>query len=189
MRREVGPVAAGIISTVVGGLVLTGITWAFGQLPTAWGYAVSGWLAICASAKTVVSWLKIDVAVPLWAIVLAAIILAFVYRVTNARARSVQSATPVAAVSTTPGAVAAPLEPEYSENELAVLIALANGDGRWFHIDELADATHLKALLVEQAVESLDNKDLLATNHNYIHGTSFRLSSKGRDWVISAGLV
>lgn len=78
---------------------------------------------------------------------------------------------------------------QLTENEEALVRVLANGDGRWFQIEELAATTGMRGLLVEQGLDGLLQRKFLAQSHNYIHGTSYRLSAKGRDYVIGQGYV
>lgn len=79
--------------------------------------------------------------------------------------------------------------PQLSETELVVIRLLAAADGRWAGIEEIASEAHLSRLLTEQALEKLFAKGFLRDTHNYLHGTTFRLSSAGRDYAIEEGFV
>ena len=76
-----------------------------------------------------------------------------------------------------------------TENELRVVRLLAAADGRWVNLNEIAVDIRLSRLLTEQSLENLFAKGFLRDSHNYLHGTSFRLSSEGRDYAIEQGLV
>ncbi len=78
---------------------------------------------------------------------------------------------------------------QLSQFEGDVVRVLAGGDGAWIALHEIAGHLSTSNLMVDQALEKLHINDMIRDTHNYIHGTSYRLSSKGRDYAISQGYV
>lgn len=165
-------VLAGVLSTLIAAF----ITWLLGFWPTVWAWVGNASSAIWAVAAYVIP-------VPTGVLVLLGVVLTYLC------ARKPSGAK--AAVSTP----SRPLEqtardlPQLSENELAVIRLLAAADGRWAGIEEIASVAQLSRLLTEQALEKLFAKGFLRDRHNYLDGTSFRLSSAGRDYAIEQGFV
>jgi hypothetical protein len=80
-------------------------------------------------------------------------------------------------------------EPALGGLESDVIRALARADGVWLKFRDLAAQLETSRLLVEQAIDNLHALDFLLDSHNYVHGTSYRLSQSGRDFAIRKGYV
>ena len=82
-----------------------------------------------------------------------------------------------------------PDQTEMSENELKVLKELAAADGRSLDIGQISSRIKKPHLVTEQVLEKLLLRKMLFESLNYIHGSSYRLSPEGRDYVIEQGIV
>lgn len=78
---------------------------------------------------------------------------------------------------------------QLTQLENNVVRVLAGGDGAWITLHAIAGHLSTSNLMVEQALEKLHINDMIRDTYNYIDGTSYRLSSKGRDYAISQGYV
>lgn len=78
---------------------------------------------------------------------------------------------------------------QLTQLENDVVRVLAGGDGAWITLHTIARHLSTSNLMVEQALEKLHINNMIRDTYNYIDGTSYRLSSKGRDYVISQGYV
>lgn len=76
-----------------------------------------------------------------------------------------------------------------SANEELIIQLLAEVDGRWLGIVNIADHLHFSNLIVEQSIDGLMSKDMLYDKINLMEGTKFRLSTAGRDYAINKGYV
>lgn len=182
MAKKHGPVFAGIIATVVGGIILTLLTWAWGKLPAVWHFIQHG-------ASFVLGTLTYEAQLPIW--VLALIILACVVATLWWKTARVGETNRTDRVMPSSGEVAQTVvaAEQLTENEETLVRVFANGDGRWFLIEDLVEETRLRALLIEQGLDGLLQKKFLLQSHNYVDGTSCRLSPKGRDYAIGKGYV
>ena len=166
-----------VISGVVSTLLATFLTWLFGFWPTVWVLLtdVAAWV-----------WQALTYAAPVPISVLAALLICLMYlsrRLALAIAPEEES---------TASNSAAPLmrdQNEISENELRVLKELAAADGRSLGIEHISSRIKRSRLVTEQALEKLLLRKMLFESLNYIHGSSYRLSPEGRDYVIEQGIV
>jgi hypothetical protein len=78
---------------------------------------------------------------------------------------------------------------QLSEIELKLLRVLAAADGKWLRIEHVSSRIEASHLLTEQILEKLLSKELIFESLNYISGSTYRLSSLGRDYAIEQGLV
>ena len=156
-------VIAGVIST----LLASFFTWLFGFWPAVWA-----WQALTYSAPVPIS-------------VLAALLICLIclsYRLRSVLVQDEQTAS----------SSIAPLvhcQSQMSEKELDVVKVLAAADGRWLGIEHISSRIQASRLVTEQAVERLLVRKILLESHNYIHGSSFRLSPEGRDYAIEQAIV
>ncbi|MFN7863378.1 MAG: hypothetical protein ACK5N7_08680, partial [Curvibacter sp.] len=167
-------VVAGVLSTLIAAFV----TWLLGFGPAAWAWFSATVATIASAVWSVVAYV---VPVPLGVLALLGLVLTYYF------ARKL----PKVSVSKTETSTVQTLQKAttLSENELKVVRLLAAADGQWAKLDEIAAAILLSRLLTEQALEKLFEKGFLLDRHNYLHGTSFRLSSEGRNYAIEQGLV
>lgn len=176
-RRD--QILIGAAATVIGGTILTGISWAFGKLPALWNFVV-------AVATGVWAFLSYRIGVPLGLLALGLLALA----IAGSRLLLRHQGIGVRAASSGRGSEwSDPDGLRLSETERRVVEVLAALDGQYAQIDHISDTLRLPRLLVEQALENLHSKDLLYINLNYVSGASCRLSAKGRDLAIERGLV
>lgn len=167
-------VVAGVLSTLIAAFV----TWLLGFWSAAWAWFSA---TVATIASTV--WSVVAYAVPVPLGVLALLSLVLTYYFFRKPTKVSVSATETSSVQTEQEATT------LSENELRVVRLLATADGQWAKLDEIAADIRLSRLVTEQALEKLFKKGFLRDSHNYLHGTSFRLSSEGRDYAIEQGLV
>lgn len=166
-----------VISGVVSTLIASFLTWLFGFWTTVWDLltdaAASVWQALTYAAPVPIS-------------VLAALIICLMYLSNRLRLALTQEEGSVATSS------ASPLmrdQTEMSENELRVLNELAAADGRSLDIGQISSRIKKPHLVTEQVLEKLLSRKMLFESLNYIHGSSYRLSPEGRDYVIEQGIV
>lgn len=179
MAKEHSNVVAGTIATVIGGLILAGLTWLGGLLPAVWNGIVSG-------LSWVWSIVSYQASLPVGLLFMAATALFLVgYFLSRKRSASPKPG----AASANPHTAEKTEVAEFSQLERGVVRVLANADGSWLRIQDIADQLRTSNLIIEQAIEKLYANDMIRDSHNYIYGTSFRLSSKGRDYAISQGYV
>lgn len=178
MLRENSSVVSGTIATVVGGLILAAITWLFGFFPIVWSTIATGLTLVWSLLSHLVT-LPIGVLfASAWALFLAGHYLSskrsVSIRVTdNIRPQSPPHEGPI----------------QLSQFEGDVVRVLAGGDGAWISLHEIAGHLSTSNLMVEQALEKLHINNIIRDTHNSMYGTSYRLSSKGRDYAISQGYV
>ena len=166
MLKERGPITTGIIVSVVSTFIIAVLTWAFGFFPIIWNklVALSSWV-----------WglLTYQVSLPVIGLLgIAGLVVYFTYHL---------SRKPTLKKRKTEAT-------DFSETETKVLRALAEADGNWLSIDDLAREVVTSRLIIEQAVEKLYANDVVLRAHN-LDGPIFRLSPDGRDFAISQGYV
>jgi hypothetical protein len=176
-------ILAGAAST----LLATVVIWLFGYLPSVWSWLI-------ATAVTLWKLVSYPISMPIGMLFL---IVPFCFLV-NRKSTSiapVQTTQPRATTRIEPAAikstplVVVPQQLQLTNNETRVVQMLAAADGRWMSLFEISRQLNLSNLMTEQALESLLGKCLIADSHSYIDGTSFRLSSQGRDYAITNGYV
>lgn len=163
-------VVAGVLSTLIAAF----ISWLFGFWSTVWS-----WLSVTATT----AWSIVAYAVPVPVGVLAPLGIVLIYCLTPALLSARESM-----VAPTTEQAEQDLH-VLSENELKVVRLLAAADGQWARLGDIASDIQLSQLVTEQVLEKLFERGFLRDSHNYLHGTSFRLSSTGRDYAIEQGLV
>lgn len=167
-------VVAGVLSTLIAAFA----TWLLGFWPAAWA-----WFSATAATIASTVWSLVAYVVPVPLGVLAPLGLVLTYYFVRKVPKVSASTTETSTVQTQQEATT------LSENELKVVRLLAAADGQWAKLNEIAADIRLSRLLTEQALEKLFEKGFIRDSHNYLHGTSFRLSSEGRDYAIEQGLV
>lgn len=166
-----------VVSGVISTLLASFFTWLFGFWPTVWDLITDAaswvWQALTYAASVPIS-------------VLAVLLICLLYLSYRLRLVLAENEESVASSSTAPRMRG---QSEMSENEFAVVKVLAAADGRWLGIEHISSRIQASRLVTEQAVERLLVRKLLLESHNYIHGSSFRLSPEGRDYAIERGIV
>ena len=176
-----------IIAGAGGTILAAVITWLFGYLPKVWS-----WLS--ATAVTLWNLVSYPISIPIG--IAALFLFPLFWFLAN------RKILPVAPVQTKQSRAAIRIEPikpvpvvslpipiQLSTYETKVTQLMAAGDGKWMSIYEISRQLNLSNLITEQAVESLFNKRFVMNTHSYLDGTSYRLSSQGRDYAIANGYV
>lgn len=178
MLKEHSSVVSGTVATVVGGLILTAITWLLGFFSVVWSTIATGLTWVWSLLSHLVT-LPIGVLLG----IAGALFLAGHY-LSSKRSVSVEVMDGIRPQSP-------PDEGQIQLNQFEgdVVRVLAGGDGAWIALHEIAGHLSTSKLMVDQALEKLHINDMIRDTHNRIHGTSYRLSSKGRDYAISQGYV
>lgn len=169
-------VIAGVLSTLIAAF----ISWLLGFWPTVWSWS---WL----SAAKAAFWSAVTYSVPVPAGIVVPVVIVLIYPLALNLFRARVSTAALTTEHSLSRAEQAPLV--LSENELKVVRLLAAVDGQWVGQSDIASEVRLSQLLTEQALEKLFERGFLRDRHNYLHGTSFRLSSEGRDYAIEKDLV
>lgn len=164
-----GTTVAGVVST----LAVAVLTWLFGFWPSVWQWLVATSVALWA-------WLTFTVPIPLSIVLLALFVGLFAIR----RSFFSQAGPQPAAGSPAPSVE----EPALAVAELSIISLLARVDGQWLGVENIASGVQLTRLAAERSLERLMRLGYLLDRHNMIHGTSFRLSSAGRDYALDHGL-
>ena len=160
-------VIAGSLSTILGSLLL----WSSGIYLQAWEW-------IMGVAKLLFAFLTYQVSVPLGLIFLVAVL----FGVLTFYSSAIRNLFKPFKAKKSVGLV-------FSKNEENIVQLLAEADGRWLKISQIADILHIPNLVVEQAIDSLRKKDAIYESFNVIHGASYRLNDSGRDYAIAKGYV
>ena len=166
-----------VISGVISTLLAAFFTWLFGFWPTVWNLITDAGAWV---------WGALTYADPVPISVLAALMICLLYLSYRLRLVLAEKKESVESSSTAPRMQG---QSKMSENEFVVVKALAAADGGWLGIEHISSRIQASRLVTEQAVERLLVRKLLLESHNYIHGSSFRLSPEGRDYAIEQGTV
>ena len=166
-----------VISSVVSTLIASFLTWLFGFWTTVWDLLTdaAAWV-----------WQAMTYAAPVPISVLAALLICLMYLSNRLRLALAQEEGSVETSSVGP---LMPDQTEMSENELKVLNELAAADGRSLDTGQISSRIKKPHLVTEQVLEKLLLRKMLFESLNYIHGSSYRLSPEGRDYVIEQGIV
>lgn len=182
---------ANVISGVLSTLIAAILTWLFGFWPAIW-------LWVVAFAGEVWRWITFTAPIPLSFIVVLVCAAAFaIARRPSARIPSGSgveqqpryTSRVVPTGECLPKTEEAPPKLVLSANETSIVRLLAEADGKWLGIEDFVTKTGNSRLVTEKTLEMLFGKSFLVNSHNYLHGTSFRLSSTGRDYAIELGFV
>ncbi len=136
--------------------------------------------------------LAIPLRIPLWAfVVLVALALPVMWRAIRSLLSGTASGVSTSAEDLTDAASAELGVPhrDLSDVEVHVIRALVALRGQRVSIGDISNVIHKNPLIVEQAMESLEQLGMIHVELNYLHGPSFRLSSQGRDYAIEKGFV
>ncbi len=182
MAEDKHTIRNSVIATVIGGLILSGILWLIGYLPVVWQ-----WI------KKVISWLweviTTDALVPIW--LFAFFVVCSIPALWKIGARILSrllSAGPhISADVTINEATINTAKHQYSQNEHLVLKALASANGGPLYIEAISRKIEQNQLRTEQTLDLLVKKGLVEASLNFIHGTSYYLSYRGRDIAIELG--
>ena len=79
-------------------------------------------------------------------------------------------------------------DPDLDDLEIRLLRIFAKADGRQLSTEFLPQQMGLNRLRTEKVLQGLYGQNLIDVRHNYIHGTRFYLTPRGRDFVIKHGL-
>lgn len=179
MAKDHSSVVSGTIATVVGGLILAGLTWLFGFFPVVWSTIAAGLIWVWSLLTYLVT-----LSVGMLLAAACALFLAGHY-LCSKRSVSIQRVTEGIRPQPVPDD-----EPiQISQFEGDVVRVLVGGDGSWIALHEIAGHLSTSNLMVEQALEKLYINDMILKANHYMVGTTFRLSSKGRDYAIDQGYV
>ena len=164
-----------VIGTVVGGLILAAV---LALVPKALAGVV--W-----ASKLIYGFLWFQLKIPTWVILFILLITVLLLRIL---ARVWLHSTPVGTSSeASPEPLPAP-DP-FSKLELSIISTLVRGDGKYLSRSEIAQSIRSSVLLTEQAMDSLDRRNMLMTTGHYMGYTIYRLSPQGRDYAIENGLA
>ena len=158
---------AGILSALAVGLG----TWLLGYWPAFWSWFVPVLVAAW-------SWLAYPVPVP------AAVLIVLAIVIVAMRRKKPILVSGSSATQAPPKASSRSIQLAATENGVVAL--LAEADGHWLTIEQLASALQTSRLATERSLEKLMARGFLLDRHNMIHGTSFRLSSSGRDFALDS---
>ncbi|PLX95656.1 MAG: hypothetical protein C0620_03890 [Desulfuromonas sp.] len=162
-----------IVAGVISGLILLFISWILGFLSS-----LGTWLT--SFFEWIISFLHRSITVPIWS-VLSIVILIVVAKklISNFFSRNAAKKQSSYTEKTK----------EVSPLEIEVVQLLACVDGAWLQKDDISRRLDKPCLLIEQALENLLESEFIIDSYNYIDGTSFRLSSHGRDAAINWGFI
>ena len=167
---------ATVIAGVLSAIIVTFLTWLFGFWSTIWSWIVK-------TSATVFEWISYSIPIPVSVLVLLAGILIYILSRTPNRPIAINGNEYV------PVQNEAASTPSLSANEEQIVRFLAAADGKWAGVEDVSYGLGLSQLIAEQALEKLLSRGFLSESHNYVHGTTLRLSSSGRDFAIEQGYV
>ena len=180
-----GNTLAGVASAIV-----------FAALGHLYGFGAAVWAWAKEAAAALAHWLGQTVGVPRWLALLmvAYVLLRLVAAIYQKRGRGY--AKRLGRVTTTPAANPIPLtrkppdapSTSMSAQEKMVFDQLVTADG-WIAFDTLALQLGLARMVIEQALDHLQAKNLIMHKHDALNGSLIRLSVVGRDLAISSGMV
>lgn len=171
-----------ITGTVVGGLILSVILWLTDSFPKIWEW--------CRSAGRWV-WELLIAAIPVPAgilIVAACLAAAFLFRFRNLKKALEQSRDSSEVMIHQDETATAERDPDLDGLEIKLLRIFAKADGRLLSTEFLPQHMGLNRLRTEKVLQGLYGHNLIDARQNYIHGTRFYLTPRGRDFVIKHGL-
>lgn len=167
-----------ILATVIGGVILAALGWVGGVLPT-----IGNWIVLAVS--TIWFLIKAEVPIPIGFLILLAVPMLWCgYKFLQSSEKS-RAASDVPVVALNTAIQAQPMSPL----EDKVLRAFVRLDGRRLQMNDLVHLVREKKLLIDQALDSLRSRGYIDVTHNYVHGTYYFLTTKGRDVVIRLGYV
>lgn len=180
---------ATVVAGVLSALITAFITWLLGFWPAIWSWIVK-------ATVTLWGWVTYSIPVPAGIFVLVAVVFLYRWRrqphaskVGDVVHQRSHASRPAPTDNILPQHTESASNPSLSKNEIRIVHLFAVTDGKWLGIDDIASNIELPRLLVEQALERLNERGFLKTKHNSVHGTFFRLSSEGRDYAIDQGYV
>ncbi len=80
-------------------------------------------------------------------------------------------------------------EPQLDDVQKKIMHLFATLDGGQLNQGDISQRLRVSALRVDQALEQLENNALVATDLNFLSGTTYVLTTKGRDFVLERGWV
>lgn len=168
-----------IIGTVVGGLILSVILWFF---PGIWEWCTG-------AAKWFWDLLTIRVSLPAGVLIVAACLAAaLLLRFRNLTKALEQSRDSSEVMIHQDEPANAERDPDLNDLEIRLLSIFAKADGRTLSTEFLPQQMGLNRLRTEKVLQGLYGHHLIDIRQNYIHGTRFHLTPRGRDFVIKHGL-
>lgn len=171
-----------ITGTVVGGLILSGILWVTGSFPGIWEWCTG-------AAKWVWELLTIPIPLPAGVLIVAACLAAaFLLRLRNLKKALEQSRDSSEVMIHQDVTANAERDPDLDDLEIRLLRIFAKADGRLLSTEFLPQQMGLNRLRTEKVLQGLYGHHLIDIRHNYVHGTRFHLTPRGRDFVIKHGL-
>jgi hypothetical protein len=156
---------------------LSSILWFIGLLPT-----ILNWL--WAVIRKFGAFITSEVSVPTWLLGLIVVLtflgaMALVKRILPTRKVELKKESSISVKQ----------KVEITELERKVLWVFARADGNALSLDSISSGIGESRLRTTQALESLLEKELIHDRYNYLYGTSFLLSSSGRDLVLDLGMI
>ena len=165
-----------VIASVLSALIVTLLTWLFGFWPAIWSWIVK-------TGAAVLEWISYSIPIPIGLLVLLGGVLIYTLSRTPNRPIAINGDEYV------PVQNEAASKPSLSANEEQIVRFLAAADGKWARVEDVSYGLGLSQLIAEQALEKLLSRGFLRESHNYVDGTTLRLSSSGRDFAIEQGYV
>ena len=168
-----------IVSTVIGGLVLSFLAWLTGYLPVLWQWIKDIFTSIYTFSTQ-------DIVLPLWLVVLISI--PFILRaygfLKNLNIKYKQK--PNNSVSSQEQHTSQKnTSPQFlSSDEINVMKLLVKKDGNSIAPHDIKYSLQIPMLKIEQIVESLEIKQFIEIHHNEFDGTSIWLTRPGRDYMM-----
>jgi hypothetical protein len=165
-------------STVIGGLLSTLIaTIILAKWPVAWDYVEKFIIEVWIVGNSSVS-VSVSILIFLFSLIL---IFCFGHLLGRYKLRATNFSNEVIKNSI--------IVSEISANEISIIRLFASEDERWLGLEHIWPEVNLSRLVAEQALERLNKRGFLLESANYLHGSTFRLSSSGRDYAIDQGFV
>jgi len=172
-------IIAGTIAAVLGSLLLDPVGTFLGAV----------WHVITRGAIAVWHGVTASVPIPVWVLLLVAgAIVALIARRRRGGERRPVVVEPGIGDALVEAAATAVAPPMLTELEDKIIRIMARADGSPLRLGQLATLTGATQLRVEQAIEGLtDRHRLVHRYHTVMDGTSYGLTTRGRDFVISRG--
>lgn len=78
---------------------------------------------------------------------------------------------------------------DFTDEQLNTLQEVANSEDGLFANEETAARLQLHPQRLKHVMEGLEERKLLSPLHNYVYGTSWRLTKAGRAFLVESGLL
>ena len=169
-----------IISTVIGGLILSFLSWFFGLLPAIWAGIVS-------AGRALLGIITAEVQSPVWLIILILLLVFYSRGIWSLSLSLFSQKKPSESTSAEPEFYEEDepvAELQLSRDETALLNFLVQRDGRPAESSDLKHYLSFTNLQSQQIVEVLFELELVDVRKDIINGPQIHLTRKGRDYVL-----